>query len=460
MFHYRENFFASVNELNEWVGNRAIRRHQLATCLGSRIAICCPVSGARLDAYELFLDHKLTIYIKFSGIAGDIVLFSKNLGNGFPLDNFLFLANNECKEFSIKSREKNSFFLKEEHEKTDAYELGCSILGNLITSESSNNQRIIAFNSPNFAHVYWNLLPALYELPLFTGSTENNYYLISPYTPLGDLSQIFSVGGLAIRHLHPKQLFTKDVRFIKIRYGANLGATYVPISLTKTLLDNFKLKLNDESKHRLAKIDANKKPVFWVSIQQLRRCLLNQREFIVAVLKFFFESFPKGLVIIDGFSMPLDNSLNRWSERVIELDREIEIIVTHLKKQVSNIDVADQIININGLPVTDAIAIAAFADFYLCHSGTQQHKIAWFYNVNGIIHSPLPENLTLTTSRWHGDQTQIAKSPKHIPAKWITPSDQNPEHVKNRNRDYSIAHPKIAAKWVIDQLKAFLNNSA
>jgi hypothetical protein len=33
------------------------------------------------------------------------------------------------------------------------------------------------------------------------------------------------------------------------------------------------------------------------------------------------------------------------------------------------------------------MAAARHADFYICHSGTQQHKIGWLYDVPGIIHT-------------------------------------------------------------------------
>ncbi len=459
VFRYSEMFFAAVSELNEWVGHRAIRRFQWASCMGAKMVIYCPVSGARMASYELFLDVNLTVYLKFSGPCGDAVLFSKALGQGFPVDHFLWLENGECKEFALKAQGKNSFCLEEICHKTHAYELGCALIGGLISAECSRG--VIAFDSLNFAHVYWNLLPALYQLPLLTGSIKREFYLVSPCFPLGDLSHVFSTDAVSIQSFPQTQVFAEGERWIKIRYGANLGSTYIPLSLTRVLLQHFKPTAGGTDNYKQAKSSSdNKQPVFWVSVQRLRRRLLNQREFVGAVLNSFFEAFPNGTVIVDGFSMPSDTVINPWAAGVAGLDLEIQAIVNDLQRNLAGIDFARQIININGLPITEVIAMAAVADFYLCHSGTQQHKIAWFYNVNGIIHSPLPENVTLSTVKWHGDQAQIATQPKHIPTQWILLSEQNPQAVKNRNRDYSISHPKMAAKWVVAQLKAFLNDAA
>ena len=97
--------------------------------------------------------------------------------------------------------------------------------------------------------------------------------------------------------------------------------------------------------------------------------------------------------------------------------------------------------------------MAGFADFYICHQGTVQHKIGWTYwNTPGIVHSN-PTRWRTGIHEWGG---MGGKAPIWMKKEAITEyqdaKNQNAIHNQNPRRPYQI-NCQPAIKSVIESLE-------
>jgi hypothetical protein len=72
------------------------------------------------------------------------------------------------------------------------------------------------------------------------------------------------------------------------------------------------------------------------------------------------------------------------------------------------------IVDTTDLQLAEAIAFASVANFYICHHGTQQHKIGWIYDVPGVIHAS-PSVVKSQPAHWVQSQSEGSVLPVYVP---------------------------------------------
>ena len=132
--------------------------------------------------------------------------------------------------------------------------------------------------------------------------------------------------------------------------------------------------------------------VLWVSLKTRGAVAHGLKEFIVELIKEFESRQCTPMLILDGFSIQHGESSDAryYGLTIQELIAEETILAAQIKELLHSKGCTVEIIEAIGLPLLSSINLARFADFYICHQGTVQHKIGWtFWNIPGIVHSNL-----------------------------------------------------------------------
>jgi hypothetical protein len=132
--------------------------------------------------------------------------------------------------------------------------------------------------------------------------------------------------------------------------------------------------------------------VLWVSLKTRGAVAHRLEEFIVELIKELESRRSSPLLILDGFSIQHgeSNKTRYYGLTIQELIAEERIFAAQIKELLHSKGCTVEIIEAIGLPLLSSINLARFADFYICHQGTVQHKIGWtFWNTPGIVHSNL-----------------------------------------------------------------------
>ncbi len=132
--------------------------------------------------------------------------------------------------------------------------------------------------------------------------------------------------------------------------------------------------------------------VLWVSLKTRGAVAHQLEEFIVELIKELESRQRSPMLILDGFSIQHgeSNKTSYYGLTIQELIAEEKILAAQIKELLHSKGCTIEIIEAIGLPLLSSINLARFADFYICHQGTVQHKVGWtFWNTPGIVHSNL-----------------------------------------------------------------------
>ncbi len=219
-------------------------------------------------------------------------------------------------------------------------------------------------------------------------------------------------------------------------------------------------------------------PVTWLSLRIDARTADNQEQFLEQLMIAVAERFPNAGFILDGFSYPADfdsalyrqpgsgdaghrpmlrRLLPRGSGYLARTMKSREQAVTarvsgfmrRLQKRIPS-----PIVSVSGLGLVDSIYLGHLADYYVCHAGTLQHKIAWIYNIPGAVHSNTT-GVGKGTGRWLANQLEEGLQPFMVPPEHIDDLDTiRTANQVRRNRDYHIRDIDAAVAGIIGDMEA------
>ena len=130
-------------------------------------------------------------------------------------------------------------------------------------------------------------------------------------------------------------------------------------------------------------------PLVWIGIRVGSRTWVNQEDGLAKLIDALHTEFPGLGVVFDGFSLPADRSSgasdNREYDDILRQEnRVVSDIVERLKQLQGK---TPGIFNIIGGSIYDANVWAHAIDVYVSPYGTIQHKVGWFADKPGIIHT-------------------------------------------------------------------------
>jgi hypothetical protein len=115
------------------------------------------------------------------------------------------------------------------------------------------------------------------------------------------------------------------------------------------------------------------------------------------------------------------------------------------------------LIDLTGCSLAEGIAHAGYAQFYICHHGTQQHKIGWLYPTPGLVHTN-PSITATQPAGWVADQSEIAVAPAYLPIDLVEHADTVTERPgQSYFADYRFKRPAAAAAAMAGAMRRTLS---
>lgn len=392
----------SIDELNEWVYKRSLRKYQYEILLGREFYIKINNQLYPFPNFNMSDDQMVFL----SAIDDKNVLVMRDHGKGYPL------------ELLVDPAFINKYKINQPCDK------------NLKVS----GQRIFVIGHANFAHTLWNSAQGILDLQKEHADILHEAYFFErqSYLKVSDLIKLKHTVTL-------NESFLKDGGFLPI------SSCYVSSELSSLFLSLCNEKATGAIgtiQDKIFEVKREGRKVFLFSVQSFdKRVLINQIDFIVHAIKYLSCSFYKPFFILDGFSETFSNSLSR---KRIEDNHKI---INRIIKIIQDYDSSIELLNLNGFSLYDCALAYEHIDYACTHEGTQHHKISWFHKVNHFIHSPSP---SIACAKWHKEQSEISTMPCITPIEMIE-SDNNLS-LPTRNRNYKIIDVKSMCYFLLDDV--------
>jgi hypothetical protein len=261
-----------------------------------------------------------------------------------------------------------------------------------------------------------------------------------------------------------------------------LGATQIPVELRENIRQLLCVGRDRALTDPLVDELRGSHPVIWLSVRLDARTPDNQDEFLISLVSRVSRDYPEAAFILDGFSYPDDFGSAIYQQEATDgvlppipdgtgdaggylssamMSREEDISAYVCKLQASlNSLLPNTVVNTSGMRLANAVYLAHLATYYVCHAGTLQHKIAWIYNIRGIVHSNTA-GLQPGVRNWLADQLQDGVKPSLISGQYVTDLDSiRTINQVERNRDYHLQDiEKIVDQIMIDMKDSIGSNS-
>ena len=228
------------------------------------------------------------------------------------------------------------------------------------------------------------------------------YYCTTPY---GSLQEIFP--EIPKDKLH--KVSRAKINSQKIKENT-LILPYQTVRLAQETINRL-ISYSSRKNPTLVEHITNKKQDYdlriWISIRTGNRVLDNQIHLLKEIIKELESRGLSVIFIVDGYSKPYEVS-ERETGYYKEIIIEEKKIISQLKSaSLPYLDLVDQ-------PIDEVILWTQAANCYLCHSGTLHHKISWFADIPGLVHSnkyfsDLPNHLLpgMTEKKWKHQPVRV-----------------------------------------------------
>lgn len=307
---------------------------------------------------------------------------------------------------------------------------------------------LIPYSTVNFAHFLWNILPAIEnaisapkEIEIYIGSDPFNLRLKHPYADI----------LIPVEQRRLRKCWSPHLLFMG-------GSSFFPDRVRRKLLSSI---INEREPEDL-KIYISVRPDI------AHRYLINQVDFLCSLVSAFHEKYPDMEFVLDGFSMPEDIERPTYNDFFRSLySKMIE------KSRLAIREIADalpdsgiKINDITGLNLSSALETISSCSYYVCHAGTQQHKIAWLFPRNGFVHGVTTDS----AAKWHAEHSECALVPSTFDSRIVdeVKFDEKSWHAdswfaslenhrgqylisrKRKNNDYIITDINLAVSRIMD----------
>ena len=420
---------ALFDRLNAFTRGRQLRRYQRDIWLSGRFTIELPGNREPRQADGTLLAEVKAYAWRFPGAEGPLWLTSTGPNLGYAIS-------------AIINPKDKTIILAPEGDVEITALFARAITG--IPSIAGNpSEAILLAGHENFAHFIWNELPALLELESLDAKISAVHTTFEPILPLGRLTRLPS--SLTPR---PSILARGWMDPVLVQPGVlfSAGSTLVTRQTQNRALE----RCRSETGPIPLKTAGTKR--IWISLRRLYRTASNELDVFTRLLEMLGRAERKFEILLDGYSLPQDLSFSGrynipWQEAQNRLVTDFAAMLIaaagHTKLTIHDLTRCN---------LATALAWAATADAYICHHGTQQHKIGWLNAVPGLVH--VNRHILAThPGRWTAQQAEGAIPPDYMPEEMIgyTRSD-NARQDMPYFQDYCFTDPQKAA----DIMFAFL----
>ncbi len=287
--------------------------------------------------------------------------------------------------------------------------------------------------------------------------------LVTTNSPLGNMADLVP----PLRNMTLFNIASYETEYLSTLFYLTVpvGASFVTKQFVTRVVNYAVARLSPQLENFRSHQLASSGKKFWISIRTRNRTAVNQVEFLVALVNHLLKSFDGCTVLLDGHSTPMDIQHNKSYDQadVVKTIENDTNVVGAVMSGLHKVNMpTDRVISAVGLPILDSIALAGIADFYICHHGTLQHKIGWFYSKPGIVHAP---NSILAqgeaVASWVTAQSETAIAPVYLPADHVQDTEvpnefsSYPKHLKLDN--YFIVNIPDAIEMILKCAKYHLS---
>jgi hypothetical protein len=424
--------------LNRFLHPRRLRQYQSAIFDRGHFVIRDPRDGQeRICDGTLFAPMKAFAW-RFPAPAGDLWLISSGPDRGYEID-------------GVYDPARRCLALPSGHDSAVAIFLVRHIRAVADAPCGKGQRAKLVLGHPNFAHFLWNEMPALLELESRTASGIAGILLahepILPFEKLFDWALAPLVSPITREASHGHRA--------RFHAGALFAAGSTRINLAA------RERVTQRCRNAAAEVPMPEPGVvrLWLSLRALYRHPVNQIETFVALLRGLSRCGPRFEVLLDGYSLQQDIEVPGRYDIDRERGNRAEVIVMarDLVARCRGWVGGPALIDITGCGIVESIAYAATAQYYICHHGTQQHKIGWLHAVPGLIHAS-PSIVATQPAGWVADQCEGALLPAYLPNHFVSEAKtENERPGQPYFADYCFNDPKIAADAMIAALRETLN---
>jgi hypothetical protein len=302
---------------------------------------------------------------------------------------------------------------------------------------------ILIAGHQNFAHFIWNELPALMQLETIPGAVTRIDTTYEPVLPLSTLIRLPP-------SLRMTQLKQGSLRYPLHEYPGVLfsaGAVHV----TQAVKDRV---LGLCTAYAGLAADTPKKSAkrIWLSLRTIHRSARNELEVfscLVDLLGLFATDIE---ILLDGYSLGHDIVVDDRYDAAAQRANNDAAAAVAASLQARPAPPNVRFIDLTRAALPTAIAWAATADVYICHHGTQQHKIGWLTDVPGIVHTN-PHVLATYPADWVTAQAEGASRPAYIPLDLV---EEIAGEAAGYSQDYRFADPQQAALYLVGYLTSVM----
>lgn len=406
---FLHQFLESVDELSSFSKEKALRTYLKQALLHGYFSMKSPRDGRVVRTGGSIILPDQSVYVCVPEIPG-LLIGIGNLGLGYPIFALIFVA------------QKTVILLDSDFWSVKL--LDFSPLANTIERCNwhpayANNKLMLVIGDANYAHNIWNELSTVEEI-LHETLHKKTLSLITTHSPIGNVKGIFpELKAWDESYLSPALL--PDING-NGQLILPVGGLKISKTLSRRVLHFAKKQGLSAQGLAVKRSIRRSKPVLWVSLRTHNRTAVNLTEMLVDLCHQFLLKNPSGKVVIDGFSLSVDARTNPSINlpacmALIEADKAQYHEIMELLKQRDR-HYAGRVVSAIGLSILESLLLAQYSHYYFCHHGTVQHKIGWFTNAFGVVHSN-NSVLALLPSEWVGEQSEIAQAPIYIGPDWV-----------------------------------------
>lgn len=468
---HAESFTRSLAALNAFVYPRAVLRYQREILQHGSFAVACPRTGEPLVPTVCHVANNGDPAHGTLGIAyrldcePAIWLLAGSIKDGFPLT-----------EAYLPAEDVSLWCLGDAyHVENAAWRARLKTLEAQTAALPQVQPRAAALllGHPNFAHNLWNELPAIHactQAAAAPGAEHSTAVQIKAiYEPLVPVEQLMGSKAVSVNRVE----HFKELVGCQQVMATRLGATRIPVELRKTITGLMWQRRDETRVDPLVATLRKADPVVWLSVRLDARTLDNQQALLLGLVRGIAAEYPTAAFVLDGFSYPNDfdraiyhlpgtgpgdflrgtmGSQSGFLSRAMTLrEREITAYIRKLQSTLQQA-VPNTIANTAGMNLADTVCVAGAADFYVCHAGTLQHKIAWFYNIPGFVHSNT-SGVVKGAQAWLARQLEDGVKPSVVSNEFVEDlSSIRTTNKVERNRDYHIRDVDAVVEQVLGDL--------
>lgn len=408
---FLDDMLQDVARLNAFVGDRALRRYQADILSGVPLAVRSPFTGQQVAVGAIWMQGGGGIVYRFDG-GGSFALTAAELRFGYPITTVTLdglqvpVEGGAVDGFSQRMLRDGIY----EAKPAPGYDAGA--------------QPRAVLGSPNFAHAMWNEYPALRHLSL--AQVKPRVSIL--FDALGALELRCAKLGL-------------ETQFYDTPHAASgwqgvptsfVGSTYCDAGAKAELLEDCALQ-------GLPGPEAGQLKVY-LTIRNRGRTVEDQVGFLADLSTRILQDYPHASLVYDGFSMPndmdrkiYDGVRGSFGSRSDEGRAIVEQIVARLPEAARA-----RVTDLTGMRMKEALPHIGACHYYVAHTGTSQHKIAWFFPRPGCIHSNEP-SVRVASLKWLVTQVHDCVVPFSPDKDLVEDIDEIDMLNKvNRNRNYRI----------------------